>query len=183
MILIAYVQLKTHADVSRESKGLKFGLSLHLHSYFVYASSKGSGLKVIKLEFILKLKLKHNDWLLVDTCLQATNHCALFEFETVLKFYNLEALCICADSSEPSLLTDTIKYRNFVHWHIFTRGQSVSNCCPACINPSLAGQGLRSLSLKICSMSAKYQQFQALKGKSENKSRSYYYLLNSESKC
>ena len=33
---------------------------------------------VIKLEFILKLKLKHNDWLLADTCPLATNHCALF---------------------------------------------------------------------------------------------------------
>ena len=48
--------------------------------------------------FILKLKIKHNYWLLVDTCPQAANHCALFcvgkqpiillyfEFETVLKF-------------------------------------------------------------------------------------------------
>ena len=62
-------------------------------------------LNAIKLEFILKLKIKRNDWLLVDTCPQAANHCALFwvrvrkqpivglyfEFETVLKFYNLEA--------------------------------------------------------------------------------------------
>ena len=36
------------------------------------------GLEVIKLEFILRLKIKHNDWLLVDTCPQAANHCALF---------------------------------------------------------------------------------------------------------
>ena len=36
------------------------------------------GPKVIKLEFILKLKIKRNDWLLADTCLQATNRCALF---------------------------------------------------------------------------------------------------------
>ena len=36
------------------------------------------GLDVIKLEFILKLKIKRNDWLLVDTCSQAANHCALF---------------------------------------------------------------------------------------------------------
>ena len=36
------------------------------------------GLKVMKLlEFILKLKIKRNDWLLVDTCPQAANHCAL----------------------------------------------------------------------------------------------------------
>ena len=31
-----------------------------------------------KLEHSLKLKMKHNDWLLVDTCPQAANHCALF---------------------------------------------------------------------------------------------------------
>ena len=35
-----------------------------------------------KLEYILKLKIKRNDWLLADTwkhtCLQATNHCASF---------------------------------------------------------------------------------------------------------
>ena len=31
-----------------------------------------------KLEYILKLKIKRNDWLLADTCLQAANHCALF---------------------------------------------------------------------------------------------------------
>ena len=49
------------------------------------------GLGVIKLEFILRLKIKHNDWLLVDTCPQAANHCALFESETVLRFYNLKA--------------------------------------------------------------------------------------------
>ena len=43
-----------------------------------------------KLDFILKLKIKRNVWLLVDTCPQAANQCTLFEFETVLKFYNLE---------------------------------------------------------------------------------------------
>ena len=37
-----------------------------------------TGLEVIKLEFILKLKIKCNDWLLADTCPQAANHCALF---------------------------------------------------------------------------------------------------------
>ena len=48
-------------------------------------------LEVIKLEYNLKLKIKRNDWLLADTCPQAANPCALFEFETELKFYNLEA--------------------------------------------------------------------------------------------
>ena len=28
------------------------------------------GLEDIKLEFILRLKIKHNDWLLADTCPQ-----------------------------------------------------------------------------------------------------------------
>ena len=50
------------------------------------------GLEVIKLEFILRLKIKLNDWLLADTCPQAANHCAFcFESENVLKFYNLKA--------------------------------------------------------------------------------------------
>ena len=37
-----------------------------------------SGLEVIKLDFILRLKRKRNDWLLADTCPQAANHFALF---------------------------------------------------------------------------------------------------------
>ena len=36
------------------------------------------GLEVIKLEFILRLKINLNDWLLADTCPQAANQCALF---------------------------------------------------------------------------------------------------------
>ena len=36
------------------------------------------GLEVIKLEFILRLKIKRTDWLLADTCPQAANNCALF---------------------------------------------------------------------------------------------------------
>ena len=35
-------------------------------------------LEVIKLELILRLKIKHNDWLPADTCPQAANHWALF---------------------------------------------------------------------------------------------------------
>ena len=37
-----------------------------------------SGLEVIKLELILRLKIKRNDWLLADTCPQAANNCTLF---------------------------------------------------------------------------------------------------------
>ena len=33
---------------------------------------------VIKLEFILRLKIKRTYWLLADTCPQAANHFALF---------------------------------------------------------------------------------------------------------
>ena len=36
------------------------------------------GLEVIKLELILRLKIKHNDWLLAYLCPCAANHCALF---------------------------------------------------------------------------------------------------------
>ena len=36
------------------------------------------GLEVIKPEFILRLKIKCNDWLLADMCPQVANHCALF---------------------------------------------------------------------------------------------------------
>ena len=35
------------------------------------------GPEVIKLEFILKLKIKCNDGLLVDTCPEAAHYCAL----------------------------------------------------------------------------------------------------------
>ena len=34
--------INTHADISRKASGLRFGLSLHLHQYFVYVSSEGS---------------------------------------------------------------------------------------------------------------------------------------------
>ena len=41
-----YVQkphLKARADISSGAKGLYFGVTLHLHPYFVKASSEGSG--------------------------------------------------------------------------------------------------------------------------------------------
>ena len=36
------------------------------------------GLEFIKLKYGIKLKIKHNDWLLADMCPQAANHCAVF---------------------------------------------------------------------------------------------------------
>ena len=58
------------------------------------------GLEVIKLEFILKLKIKCNDWLLAESamigCLwtrvrKQPTIALYFESVTVLKLYNLEA--------------------------------------------------------------------------------------------
>ena len=46
LVLITHAQkspLKLQADVSRGARGLNFNQSLHLHPYFKYASSKGSG--------------------------------------------------------------------------------------------------------------------------------------------
>ena len=50
------------------------------------------GLKVIKLEYSLNIKIKCNDWLLVDTRPQAANRPLYFGNE--LKVYNIEA-CYC----------------------------------------------------------------------------------------
>ena len=65
------------------------------------------GLEVIKLEFILRLKIKCNDWLLADTCPQAANHCAFFESETVLKFITSRP-----GISEPALNADFVHNAN-----------------------------------------------------------------------
>ena len=48
-----------------------------------------SGLEVIKFEFILRLKIKRNDWLFADTCPKQPTIALYFESELVLKFYNL----------------------------------------------------------------------------------------------
>ena len=62
-------------------------IALSLESSPQKRNSWRPGPEVIKLEFILKLKIKRNDWLLALD----------FEFETVLKFYNLVARCeICS---------------------------------------------------------------------------------------
>ena len=51
LLLIAYAQnphlhVNAHAVVSDWARGLKVGLSLNLHPYFVYASSEGSDASV-----------------------------------------------------------------------------------------------------------------------------------------
>ena len=51
----------------------------------------GPGLEVINLEFILRLKIKHIDWLLRTHVRKQPIIALYFESQTVLKFYNLEA--------------------------------------------------------------------------------------------
>ena len=46
LVLIAYAQMSlinTHSDVFSKTRCLNFGLKRHLHPYFVYTGSKGSG--------------------------------------------------------------------------------------------------------------------------------------------
>ena len=47
-------------------------------AFNLLSEDERAGRDVIKLEVILRLKTKRNDWLLADTCLQAANHCTLF---------------------------------------------------------------------------------------------------------
>ena len=45
-ILITYghiLLINTYVDTSSKARGLAFGMNVHLHPYFVHASSKGSG--------------------------------------------------------------------------------------------------------------------------------------------
>ena len=67
-------------------------LSLILFLIFINEFKGTSGLEVIKLEFILRLKIKRNDWLLVAII------ALYFESEIVLKFYNLNAWSSVDDS-------------------------------------------------------------------------------------
>ena len=51
---------------------------VHCHVFLKADKMHRPGLEVIKLEYILILKIKRNDWLIADMCPQAANHCALF---------------------------------------------------------------------------------------------------------
>ena len=63
-----------------------------LSSYFILIPFVWRpGLEVIKLEFILKLKIKHNDSLLADIFRKQPIIEVYFELESELKFYNLQA--------------------------------------------------------------------------------------------
>ena len=51
-----------------------------------YLIGSTPGPKVIKLESILKLKIKPNDWLIAGTCPQSANRCALYAISQSLRF-------------------------------------------------------------------------------------------------
>ena len=57
---------------------LSLGAMCCVFEKYTLSSLLRSGLEVIKLEFILRPKIKRNDWLLLDKCPQATNHYVLF---------------------------------------------------------------------------------------------------------
>ena len=84
LICDSTIRLKTHFIF-----GKRFSLVLN---YLLKRANRESeiGLEVIKLEYSLKLKIKCNEWLLLDTCLQAII-ALYFEYENELKFYNLDA--------------------------------------------------------------------------------------------
>ena len=73
--------INTSSDSLVASKVFSFNI-LVLRSSLVDNENRfiasGPGLEVIRLEYSLRPKIKRNDWLLVNTCPQAANHCALF---------------------------------------------------------------------------------------------------------
>ena len=49
--LLGLYRLNAYADTFNMAGGLNFGLSLHLHAYFVYANNEGSGESVQSRRF------------------------------------------------------------------------------------------------------------------------------------
>ena len=68
-----------------------------------------TGLEVIKLEFILIIKIKRNDWPLVH---KLPINALCFEFETELKFYNLGARKLLHMYMVPSMYHELIQTRD-----------------------------------------------------------------------
>ena len=56
----------------------EFPVDIHHGASLLHDIDGSPGPEVIKLEYSLRLEIKHNDWLLADTCPQVANHCALF---------------------------------------------------------------------------------------------------------
>ena len=59
-ICLVTVEACMHVQLSSEERGLNFRLSLYLHLYFVYASSKGSG-KTAQRRQCKRCKKSHAD--------------------------------------------------------------------------------------------------------------------------
>ena len=72
------------ADPCRET-------STTLYESIIWTSLRKPGLELIKLEFILRLKIKCNDWLLAECVSMQPIIVLYFESENELKFYNLQA--------------------------------------------------------------------------------------------
>ena len=47
IITYAHKNFKCHADIPRGASGGDIGLSIHLHPYFAYVSSEGSGVSAL----------------------------------------------------------------------------------------------------------------------------------------
>ena len=68
-----------HSAIRSTFIKLQFIIKIFVLSIFEWPfKTSFTGLEVIKLEFILRLKIKRNDWLFADPCPQAANHCAFF---------------------------------------------------------------------------------------------------------
>ena len=63
--------------VFRKGGQLPKYLTFHHNSIELFIVESFSYLGVVFTPGLEVIKLKHNDWLLADTCLQAANHCAL----------------------------------------------------------------------------------------------------------
>ena len=68
---------KAEANIVSPNQSIPLGAVQVCHCKKPFESLR-TGLDVIKLEYSLKLKIKCDDRLLAETCLQAANHCTLF---------------------------------------------------------------------------------------------------------
>ena len=75
-------------------RGLNFGLSIHIYPYFLYASSECSGESVHHLR--------------KPTVLSPLRSLRVRNEVDLVPLACEDGLCICADSPEPSLLTDAM---------------------------------------------------------------------------
>ena len=73
--------MKNFCNMGISNRGLSrrhFKKCVSINSPLTHSDHHRVWLEVKKLEYSLRLKIKRNDWLLVDKCPQAANHCTLF---------------------------------------------------------------------------------------------------------